>query len=113
MLEGVWYANFFVDAVPQIERQHSLPQIEMLVPFSTDEGAKEPWDVIGPRIRMLLTALRQVGFGVAADHEIFNARGVWTSSRRFSLRYIILPGTGRSCFSQGCKNRLSFRSALS
>jgi hypothetical protein len=74
MLEGAWYGMFFVGAIPRLDRGHSLPRIEMLVPASTQE-ADQHWKDIYPLARVLMSALRQTGFEVAAEHDMFLTKG--------------------------------------
>lgn len=65
---------FFIGAIPRLDHGHCLPRIEMLVPFSTRED-DAPWEAMAPFARMVLTAFREIGFEVAADHDMFDAKG--------------------------------------
>ena len=74
LLEGAWYGMFFLGALPRLDGRHALPRVEMLVPHSTREEG-EPWPAVEPYAQMLISALRQVGFEVAADHDMFDGKG--------------------------------------
>jgi hypothetical protein len=71
MLDGVFYANMFVGAVPRLDLDNSLPRIEFIVPADTAEDADAPWLFADDHRERVLAALQESKFQVAAEHEMF------------------------------------------
>jgi hypothetical protein len=72
MLDNVFYATFFVGAVPRLEVDKHLPRIEILVPAATTAG-EDPWPAAARHRDRLLAALQQNGFDVSAEHTMFRS----------------------------------------
>jgi len=71
MLENVFYGGFFLGAVPRLDIGKSLPRFEFLALAPTREDEGDPWPSAQPHLDRLLRALRQNGFDVAAEHNMF------------------------------------------
>lgn len=74
LLNGAMFGGFFLAAVPRLDRKEALPRMEMLVPASTEEEGYYPAEATD-RLSILLRALQQDGFNVAAEHSMFDAKG--------------------------------------
>jgi hypothetical protein len=74
LLEGAWYAYFFLGAVPRLDQKQSLPRFEVLVAASTTEsgGFKNQTYV---NCDTLIDSLKLTGFEVSAEHAMFDAKG--------------------------------------
>lgn len=71
MLDGLWYANIFVGAVPRLDLENQLPRVEFLVPASTADIAPPPWPIVAGHRSRLLAALKETQFQVASEHDMF------------------------------------------
>jgi len=85
MLENVFYATFFLGAVPRLDIGTSLPRIEGLVTASTG-STEDPWPVANRHRDRLLTALQQHGFDVSAEHSMFRSDAAIDVLPRLSIR---------------------------
>lgn len=74
LLDGAWYANFFLGAVPRLDQKQALPRFEVLVAASTAETDGFKHETFS-NCDTLLNALKLTGFEVSADHAMFNAKG--------------------------------------
>lgn len=74
LLNGALYGGFFLGAVPRLDRKEALPRMEILIPASTKEEGDFPTDALD-RLQILIRALQQDGFNVAAEHSMFDAKG--------------------------------------
>ena len=70
MLQEVWYAGFFLGAVPRLDIEKSLPRLELLVPLTTAEKG-ESWTFVEKHRSNLLKALGKIGFEVYIEHSMF------------------------------------------
>ncbi len=75
LLKNVYYASFFMGAVPRLDIEKSLPRLEFVVCSSTAEDSGDPWPTVVPHRDRLIEALRQVGFEVSAEHTMFQSKG--------------------------------------
>lgn len=71
MMENVFYGGFFLGAVPRLDIDKKLPRLEILVPAPTVEDSGNPWPSVLPHIDRLISALKQNGFQVSAEHRMF------------------------------------------
>jgi len=71
MLETVYYGGFFLGAVPRLDNEKNLPRLEFLVPSSTREDDVVPWASSDLHRDRLISALKQNGFDVSAEHSMF------------------------------------------
>jgi hypothetical protein len=71
LLENVYYASFFMGAVPRLDIEKTLPRLEFVVCAATAEDGADPWPVVSRHRDRLIEALRQVGFEVSAEHTMF------------------------------------------
>lgn len=72
MLENVFYATFFLGAVPRLDIEKNLPRIEVLVPAPTT-FAEDPWPIANRHRDRLLLGVQQNGFDVSAEHSMFQS----------------------------------------
>jgi hypothetical protein len=75
MLKNVWYAGFYLGALPRLDRKEMLPRMEFIVPRSTREEGEFPTDDITPYFNRLMSALRKQGFEVSNEHDMFGNAG--------------------------------------
>lgn len=73
MLNGAWYASFYIGAVPRLDQNQSLPRFELLVAADTvEDGGFKP--KVHENADRLFGALKGNGFDVAAEHAMFGSR---------------------------------------
>lgn len=70
MLRHVFYANFFLAAVPRLDIDKYLPRFEVLV--VEREGASS-WETANAHLGRLISGIRLDGFDVSAEHSMFNS----------------------------------------
>jgi hypothetical protein len=73
MLRNVSYGSFFLAAVPRLDTGKTLPRLEFMVVAPTGENAPEPWTQAGRHAARMVQALRQDGFDVSAEHNMFDS----------------------------------------
>jgi len=74
LLKHVYYASFFMGAVPRLDVEKTLPRLEFVVCSSTAEDDADPWSSAVPHRDRLIQALREIGFEVSAEHTMFQSR---------------------------------------
>jgi len=74
MLQKVWYAGFFIGAVPRLDADRFLPRIEVLVPESNEEKGFESMIAAASHLQRVLEGLQQDGFEVSLAHSLFKDR---------------------------------------
>jgi hypothetical protein len=73
MLDNVFYANFFLGAVPRSGTGEKLPRFEFVAPAPTKEDGENPWPKVQPLLTRLISAVRQNGFEVSDEHSMFKS----------------------------------------
>ena len=73
MLDNVFYANFFLGAVPRSGTGEKLPRFEFVAPAPTKEEGEDPWPNVQPLLSRLIGAVRQNGFEVSDEHSMFKS----------------------------------------
>jgi len=73
MLDNVFYANFFLGAVPRSGTGEKLPRFEFVAPALTREEGGDPWPSVQSLLNRLVDAVRQNGFEVSDEHSMFKS----------------------------------------
>jgi hypothetical protein len=74
MLDQAAYASFFLGAMPRLDTEKRLPRIELLVTGSNRPEDERNWSEVQEHLDRLVSALKQNGFEVAAEHTMFRQR---------------------------------------
>jgi hypothetical protein len=74
MLANVWYADFYLAAVPRLDFERYLPRLEFLVPEAVYEAYTYPPLAAQPHLDRLLAGLRLTGFEVSSEHSMYRDR---------------------------------------
>lgn len=74
MLKNIWYAGFYLAAVPRLDFERYLPRLEFLVPEPVFAHNADPPATAEPHLDRLLTALRLTGFDVSSEHSMYRDR---------------------------------------
>lgn len=72
MLDHVSYASFFLGAVPRLDIGKQLPRFEFIVNASNHEADDTDWSQVATHRDRLISATKQLGFDVAAEHNMFD-----------------------------------------
>ena len=76
MLDNVSYGTFFLGAVPQLDAGKYLPRFELLITRDpAKDGPESLWAGARTHMGRLLSAIRQTGFDVSAEHSMFASPG--------------------------------------
>lgn len=75
LLNGAWYAGFYLGAFRKLDSSETLSRMEFVVPHSTEENGNFPADKCGFHLSRTLTALKTVDFEVDSQHSMFDDAG--------------------------------------
>ncbi len=71
MLNNIWYADFYLAAVPRLDYERYLPRLEFLLPETVYSHDSDPPAAARCHLDRLLAALRLIGFDVSSEHSMY------------------------------------------
>lgn len=74
MMDHVAYAGLYVAGVPRLDGDKHLPRVEFIVNGSNRESDPREWAHVMAHRDRLLSALKQNGFEVSAEHSMFGSK---------------------------------------